>query len=132
MAVEDDVVGSRSDFGSQIDGLWDVGHSSDGEAIGHSLSQFDNGLFAHTVYNQVCGCVAENARAQLVLPIVVVRQSAQRGFYASQNDWNVGIELAKYLGIDDGGIFRPHVVPAVRTVGIFRAQAAVGSILVDH
>ena len=132
MAVEDDVVGSRSDFGSQIDGLWDVGHSSDGEAIGHSLSQFDNGLFAHTINNKVGTRITENAWAQTVLPIVVVSNSAQGGFDAAEDDGDVREELFENLGVDDGGVLWPQVMTPVRRIGILRTQATGGSVLVDH
>ena len=127
--VEDDVTLHRCHVVGYIHGL---GNIIKRLVSLDSACHFNDGLLSHTVDNQIGRGITENAGAQLVLPVVVVGQPAQGGFDASQDDGNVGIELAKYLGIDDGGIFRPHVVPAVRTVGIFRAQAAVGGILVDH
>ena len=96
------------------------------------LAQVCNRLFSHTVDEQVGSRIQQDGRAYLILPIVVMRQSAEGCFDASQYDRYVGVQLFQYLGIDDARIFRSHVVTSVGCVGIFAAQALVGGVFVHH
>ena len=59
-------------------------------------------------------------------------EAAHGGFYASEDDGHIGKELLQNLGIDNGGVFRSHVVAPVGTIRIFGTQTAVGSVLVYH
>ena len=136
MAVQHDVVGTDAagnvSLAREPDGLFDVAQVGDVLTLTESLCQFHNGLLAHAVDNEVGSAVAEDAGAQLVFPVVVVGETAQRGFDAAQYDRHVGIELLENLGIDDGGILGPHVVTTVGRVGIFGAQPSGSRIFVDH
>ena len=141
VAVQHDVAFGRGVTGGEIDRLGYVGGHADGAvAVGRCAGcglveapgQLDDGLFAHAVDDDVGGSIAEDARAQTVLPVVVVGESAQRGFDAAQHDGRVGKELAQDAGVDDGGVLRSQVVTAVGTVGVLGAQTACGGVLVDH
>ena len=96
------------------------------------VGEFDDGFLAHAVDEQVGTSIAEDALLQAVLPIVVMCQSSQGGFDAAEHDRNIGIQLLENPGIDDGGIFRTHVVTTVRTVGVLGTQAAVSCVFIHH
>ena len=96
------------------------------------LAELQGVALPHTIEDEVGPTVAEDALAQFVLPVVVMGQSAERGFDAAQCHGNVGIELLEDLGVDDGGIVGAQVVPGVGTVGILMAQPSVGRVVVDH
>ena len=136
MAVEHDVVSGDAArdlvLAGEIDCLGQIVDITDRLAIGESSRQFESHLLAHAVSDHIGPSIAENTGSQLILPVVVMRQSAQRGFDASQHDWHIGEELFEDTGIDDRGIFRTHVVTPIGTIGILRAQATVGCIFVDH
>ena len=61
-----------------------------------------------------------------------MREPAHGSLDAAEDDGHVGIELLEDLRIDDGGVFRTHVVTSVGAVGILGAQAAVGGVFVHH
>ena len=48
------------------------------------------------------------------MPVVVVGDAAQRGLDAAEHYGDIGEEFFEDLGVDDRGVFRPHVVTAVR------------------
>ena len=57
---------------------------------------------------------------------------AERCFYSAQNDGHIGEELFENLRVDDGWVFRTHVVAPIGTIGIFGTQTAVGGVFVHH
>ena len=134
MAVEHDVVFTDATWDivlcREIDSLEDV--VRDLGALLQATGEFYDGLFSHAIDEQVGTRVAENAFLELILPVVVMGESAQGCLDAAKYDGHVGEELLEDLGIDDGGIFRSHVVPSVGTIGILRAQSAVGCVFVHH
>src|SRR3712207_3906862 len=95
-------------------------------------SQLDDGLFSHSVNQQVGAAVAKDAFSQRVLPIVVMAQSAHARLYASQYHRNVGVELFQYLRVNDGRIFRAHIGPPVGRISVFAAETLVGGVFVYH
>ena len=116
--------------GDEVCRLWNIGrqyrHSF------HAPAQFHDGFFAHAVYQQVGFRVNQDRRAHFVLPVVVMRQAAERGFDASQHDGHVGVQLFQDAGVDDARVFGAHVVASVGRIGVFAPQAFVGGVFVDH
>ena len=107
-------------------------YSSYGPTLAQFVANGLDGLLAHTVNYHVGTRVAKYAALEAVLPIIIMREPPHRGLYASEDYRNVGIEAAQYLAVDYRWIFRPAVVPAVGAVCVFRAQAPVGRVLVNH
>ena len=132
VAVQHDVVGGGNNVVGQVDALRHVAYVADGLALAEPARQFDGGLFAHTVGEHIGPRVDEDARPQAVLPVVVVGDASQRRLDASKDDGHIGEELLEYLRIDDGGVFRPHIVTTVWAVGVLGAQSAGSRILVNH
>ena len=59
----------------EIDGLQDVAGNL--WALFQTTGQFYDRLFAHAIDEQVGTCIAEDTLLELVLPVVIVCQSAQ-------------------------------------------------------
>ena len=132
VAVEHDVIVSGLDICGEIDGLREISDVADGLSLAESASQFERRFLTHAVGDHVGTGVEEYAWAQTVLPVVIVCQTAQRGLDASEHYGDIRKELLEDFGVDDGGVFRTHVVTAVGTIGVLGAQAAVGGVLVHH
>ena len=66
------------------------------------------------------------------MPVVVVRQSSQRGLDARNHHRHIGEELLEDVGIDDGGVVGPLSGACVGGVGIVAATATVGGVVVHH
>ena len=58
--------------------------------------------------------------------------TAQRCLDASEHHRHIGIELFENLRIDDGRIFRAHVMTTVRAVCILGTQTACSGIFIHH
>ena len=101
-------------------------------AVGQFVGYLDYRLLPHAIDDEVGTGIAEDTRAETILPVVVMSHASQRGLYAAEDDRDVRIQMFQNLRIDDGGIFRTQVVAAVRRVGVFRAQALGGGVFVDH
>ena len=98
----------------------------------HLLAKLCNGLFSHAIYKQIGTRFYQDALAHHVLPIIVMGETSQRSFDTSDDDGYVRPKLLQDLGIDNGGIFRAHVMTSVRRIGILATQTLVGGILVHH
>ena len=113
-----------------IHGLRDIGW--DERTFLHPLAKFGNRLFAHAIDQEVGTGFYEDTLADGVLPIVVMGESAERGFDTSKHHGHIRPKLLQDLGIDDGRILGTHIVTSVGRIGIFAAEALVGGILVHH
>ena len=89
-------------------------------------------LLTHTIADDVGTGVTEDALPELILPVVVVSESAKGSLDAAQDNGHIGVELTEDTTIDNGGVFRTTVVPAIRTVSILRPQSSVGGVFVHH
>ena len=83
MAMEYDVSIGGSDVVSEVDRLWNVVYFCNGNTIGQTTGELDDGLFTHTVDENVARSIAEDAGAQPILPVVVMCKPTQRGFDTS-------------------------------------------------
>ena len=129
VGVEGDVALHRADFAGKVGGLENVVQRA---SLHQAAGQFDNGLLAHAIDEQVGSAIHQDAGAHAVLPIVVVRQASHAGLDAAQKDGHVGEEPFQDLRIDDGGVFGAHVGACVGRIGIVAAQAFVGGVFVHH
>ena len=81
MAVQKDVVvGDTSGHGvsgSEINSLWNIAYGPDGQSLVQLSAQFHHWFFAHPIDNQVGTAVTQYAWPHLVLPVVIVGESAQ-------------------------------------------------------
>ncbi len=88
--------------------------------------------FTVAVHQQVGLRIEQNRAANLLRPVVEVRDPAQRGFYAADDDRNVLETLPCALRIDDDRPVRPAAALAARRVGVIAPYAAIGGVAVDH
>ena len=116
----------------EINRLWNIVNAVDILSFSQLVAQFYDRLFAHTIYNKVGTRIAQDATHQLVLPIVVVRNSAHRSLYTAKSHRHIRIDAFENLGVDDSRIFRATVVATIRAVCILATQTLVGSILIHH
>ena len=103
-----------------------------GLAFGEGVGKFHDRAFAHAVENEVGTRIAEDALAQLILPVVVVADAAQRSLNTAQCHRYIGIEFLQYLCIDDRRIVGAHVVTGVGAESIFAAHSAVCRVAIHH
>ena len=61
-----------------------------------------------------------------------MRQAAQGGFYPSENDRHVGIQVFQYFRIDNARIVGAHPRTAVGRIGIIAPQAFIRGIMINH
>ena len=102
------------------------------EFVFKQMAELSRWEFAHAIDNHVGLAVAEHTFAKALLPVVVVRDAAQRCLDSAEHHRHVGIELLEDLCVDHCWVFRSHVVSAVGTVGIFRTQPSRGGVFVHH
>ena len=82
MTVQDDVILLESArnvlFFAVESNLWHFVNLVHGLAFGEGVGKFHDRAFAHAVENEVGTRIAEDTLAQLILPVVVVADTAQR------------------------------------------------------
>ena len=91
------------------------------EAVRH----LDHGALGVAVDEQVGLGVRQDRAADLVGPVIVVGDAAQRRLDAAEHDRHVLVGLAAALRVDDGRAVRPLSALAAGRVGVVVAQAAV-------
>ena len=97
-----------------------------------TAAQLKRGHFSHSIDYHVRSALHQYAGLVLLFPIVIMGQSAQAGLNASQYHWHIGIKLLQNAGIDNGGVFRAHVMTSIRTIGILASETSGSSVLVHH
>ncbi len=101
-------------------------------ALGDAVGDVDEGAFGIAVEQDVGLGVDQDRAADLVGPVVVVRDAAQARLDAAEHDRHVLVGLAHPLRIDDDGAVRALAALAVGRVGVVVAQPLVGGVAVDH
>ncbi len=76
--------------------------------------------------------IEQDRAADLVRPIIVMRDAAQRGFNAAEHDGAIAIGFAAALRIDDRGAVRPFAAFALGAIAVVMAQPPVRRVAVDH
>ena len=129
---EKDIICFWLNLGREIDSLWNVMNLVKGCSCLQAAYQLLYRFFSHAIDQQVCRTVDEDARPQLVLPVIVVRQAAHGGFDTAQYDGHVGVEFLQNLGVNNAGVIGPHTGTAIGRVSVVATQSLVGGIVVDH
>ena len=80
-----------------------VADLADRHAAVEQLGHGDEDFLAHAVGNHVGAAVHEQGAAHPVVPVVVVREAAQRRLQPAEDDRNIAVGLADAVGLDDGG-----------------------------
>ena len=86
VGMQHDITLTTCYFVSEIERLWNVVTGADGKTVGNTTRQFNHRFLTHSINKNVGRGIAKNTRAKLVLPIVIMGESAQRGLDAAQDD----------------------------------------------
>ena len=109
-----------------------VGDALDRLTEGQALGDFDNGPLGVAVEQDVGAGVDQDRVADLVLPVVVVGDAAQRRLDAAEHDRHVLVGFLAALAVDQAGTVRPFAGQAAWGVGVVGADLLVGGVAVDH
>ena len=96
------------------------------------LGDGDDGLLAHAVAHEVGAGVEQDRAAQLVVPVVVVREPAQRRLDAAQDDRGVLECAPDEVAVDDARVVgaQPHLAAGRVRIGL--AAVLGDGVVVDH
>ena len=101
-------------------------------SVAHGACDLLHDAFAHAVDKQVGARLDEHRGEEAVAPVVIVREPSQRGFDASDDDRDVGIEPFEDLRVDRRRTVGAESRLSAGGVGVVVAQAQVGRVVVDH
>ena len=99
---------------------------------GNAVRHFHQRTLGIAVEQDVALAVHHDGAANLVTPVVVVGNTAQRPFNAAQHDGHILVGFAAALAVDDGGAVRALAGHITRGVGIVAANFAISRVTVDH
>ena len=109
-----------------------VADLADRHAAVEQLGHGDEDLLAHAVGNHVGAAVHEQGAAHPVVPVVVVREAAQRRLQPAEDDRNIAVGLADAVGIDDGGAVGAQSRLAAGGIVVVGALLLRGGVMRDH
>lgn len=72
------------------------------------LGDAEENLLSHAVGQDIGARVDQNRPPDLVIPVVVVGEPAQRGLQPAENDRHIAVGLADAVAVDDGSAVRPQ------------------------
>ena len=101
-------------------------------AVRHPVCAFDDARFAHAVHQQRRTGVHQNAVAHLVVPVVIVGETAEARFHAADENRHIAVRLPDSVAVDDGRAVGAHEAFAAGGVGIVVAALFRDGIVVDH
>ena len=104
----------------------------DGFAGSQTVRQVDQRPFGIAENQQIGLGIGQDGTADLVRPVIVMGDAAQRRFDAADDHRHVGIRFARALGVHGDGAVRAFIRFGIRRVGVVGADLAVGRVLVDH
>ena len=122
-------VGRHGGFVYRAADKGDVPHR---DTAAERLGDFHNRPLAHAVGDQVCAGVEQNGALHVVRPVVVVREAAQTGLDAAEDDRCFLVGAADQVGVDDRGVIRPQPHFPARRVGVHTAALFGNRVVVDH
>jgi hypothetical protein len=96
------------------------------------VRHLDQRALGIAVQQQVTLGVDHDGTPNLVAPVVVMGDTAQAAFDATQDDGHILEGLAAALAVDDGRAVGPLAADIARGVGVVAADLAIGRIAVDH
>ncbi len=115
-----------------VDGAVDIGDLVDGQSRVERVGDLDNRVLAHAVDEDVGARVEQYRALELVLPVVVVGQTAQARLDAADDDGSVLERLADEVAIDRDGSVGTVPLFAAGGVGVGVAAVLGHRIVVDH
>ena len=115
-----------------VDGAVDIGDLVDGQSRVERVGDLDNRVLAHAVDEDVGARVEQHRALELVLPVVVVGQTAQARLDAADNDGSVLERLTDEVAVDRDGSIGAVPLLAAGGIGIGAAAVLGHRIVVDH
>ena len=109
-----------------------VADLADRHAAVKQLCHGDENLLAHAVGDHVGAAVHKQRAAHLIVPVVVMRKTAQRRLDAAEDDRNIAVCLADTIGIDDGGAIGAQPRFAAGGIVVVGALFLRGGVMRDH
>ncbi len=113
-------------------GAADVLHLARMLAPGDAVGDLDDGALGVAVHQKIGLGIRQHGAAHLVRPVVVMRDAAQAGLDAADDDRHVLVGLAAALGVGGHRAVGALAVLVVGGVGVVVAQAAVRGVVVHH
>ena len=99
---------------------------------GQAVCNLDDGALGVAIQKKITFRVDHNGAANLVLPIVVMRNAPQRALDTAQDDGHVAIRFAAALAVHNGCTVGPLAARIPCGIGIVSADLAVSRVPVDH
>ena len=113
-------------------GAADVGDGADGLALGEAVRDLDDLALAVAEHEQIRLAVEEDGAPDRVGPVVEVRDAAQAGLDAADDERNALEGLPHALRVDDHRVIGAPAGLAIRRVGVVRPDAAIRRVAVHH
>ena len=109
-----------------------IGDGLDALATRQALGDLHHRPLGVAIEQDVGGGVHQDRAADLVLPVVVVGDPAQRGLDAAEHDRHVAVGLLAALAVDQAGAIRSLAGDVARGIGIVGTDLLVRGVAVDH
>ena len=103
-----------------------------GCAAAHPIRGDENRTLAHAEHQQIRAAVYKDARTNGIVPVVIMREAAQRGFNAADGNRNIAIGFSNQMAVDVDCAIRTLCCLSAGRIDIRRAAAFGGGIMVDH
>ena len=91
-----------------------------------------NRVLTHAVDQQIRAAVHQDRVAHPVVPVVVVREPAQRGLHAADEYRHAAIGLPDAVAVDDRGAVGPPAAHAAGRIHVLRAALFGHGVVIDH
>ena len=89
-------------------------------------------MLSHSIGNQVCLGIQKDGTFQLVGPVVIMCQTAQASFNASDDDGGILIYRADQVAVNNRCVIRSFAHHAARCIGILLSAFLGNRIMVYH
>ena len=109
-----------------------IGDVGDGLFGSQAMGYFHQGAFGVAIQKQICFGVNQDGATHLVLPIVVMRYTAQRRFNATDDDGHIGVSLTAALAVHQHTAVGSLATHATRRVSVITADFSISGVAVDH
>ncbi len=96
------------------------------------IGDLHDGLFPHTIGNQIRLTVQQDGTFKAVRPVIIVRHTTQTGLDAADDHRHIFIYPADQIAINHGRVIRPFIRLAAWSIGVHGTVPAGHEIMVDH
>ena len=104
----------------------------DGDSGGESVRDLHNGALSHSVGNQIGPAVQKQGAFKTVGPVIIMRQPAQAGLDASQDNGRMPVDTADQIAVNDIRPVRPLPHEPAGRIGIGLSALSGYGIMVHH